>query len=124
MDSGMLKPLQQAAVEALGLGENWFDKLNGHYEKRQEKAIELLRLFGCEIQKPDAGMFLWAGIPTSFENGQIFSEFLLDEFGIFVPPGMVFGSAGDRFVRMSLCSPISIFEECISKVHSKLRRHV
>ena len=124
MDSGMLKPLQQAAVQALSLGKEWFESLNQKYRERQKIAIELLQNFECIVHKPDAGMFLWAQIPESFANGEAFSDYLLEEHGLFIPPGFIFGSAGDQFVRMSLCSPIEVLRKCQEEVQSKLHKHV
>ncbi len=124
MDSGMLKPLQQAAIEALSLGREWFDSLNEKYQEWQKIAIKILQKFGCNVDKPDAGMFLWARVPGSFTSGEAFSDFLLEEHGLFVPPGFIFGTAGDQFVRMSLCSSIDVFNKCLSEVEVKMYKHV
>src|SRR5699024_8789128 len=44
MDSGSLLPLQQAAVKALSLGNDWFKEINKTYAEREKAAKKLLDL--------------------------------------------------------------------------------
>ena len=47
MDSGMFKPLQLAAVEALGQGPEWFRALNEEYRRRRVEAGKIMDLVGA-----------------------------------------------------------------------------
>jgi aspartate/methionine/tyrosine aminotransferase len=66
MDSGMFKPLQLAAVEALSQGPEWFEALNAEYRRRRVLAGEIYDLIGAEYDHDSSGMFLWGriGLPV------------------------------------------------------------
>lgn len=116
MDSGMFLPAQLAAAQALQLGKEWHDEVNIVYTKRREKVFELLRLLNCEFDTTQVGMFVWAAIPAGYTNGFAVSDKVLQEANVFITPGGIFGSAGDGFVRVSLCSTEQKFEEAINRV--------
>jgi LL-diaminopimelate aminotransferase len=111
MDSGMFMPIQLAAVKALGNGDDWFEALNVVYKKRQVKVFELLRGLGCTFDLHQTGMFVWAKIPKRYASGYELSDEVLYKTNVFITPGGIFGSRGDRFVRVSLCSSEEVLDE-------------
>ena len=68
MDSGMLLPVQLAAATSLSLGKEWYDSINAIYATRRAKVFELLDLLGCIYSKDQVGLFVWAKIPTGFQD--------------------------------------------------------
>ncbi|MDR6560816.1 MULTISPECIES: aminotransferase class I/II-fold pyridoxal phosphate-dependent enzyme [unclassified Arcicella] len=116
MDSGMFLPLQMAAVKALENPPAWFEELNAVYKERQKKVFELMDLLNCEYDHNQAGMFVWAKIPANYQTGYELSDEILAKTGVFITPGGIFGSAGDGYIRTSLCAEVSVFEEAISKI--------
>jgi len=119
MDSGMFKPVQLASVKALKSSAEWYNSLDAVYEERLLKAHELFRGLGIITSKNQTGMFLWGRIPAGFATSVEFTDFLLNEFFIFITPGNIFGSNGENFVRLSLCSPVSVYEEAIQRILEK-----
>jgi LL-diaminopimelate aminotransferase len=120
MDSGMFLPLQLAAAKALELDQDWHDALNGIYKKRREKVFELLRLLNCEFDTTQAGMFVWAAIPANYKDGYEVSDKVLYSANVFITPGGIFGSAGNKYVRVSLCTKEEKFDEAIERIKSQL----
>jgi aspartate/methionine/tyrosine aminotransferase len=120
MDSGMFLPLQLAAAKALTLGKDWYEQVNKVYRSRRQKAYELLDLLGCEYSKEQAGMFLWARIPSNYNDSYQLSDEVLYSSRVFITPGGIFGSAGEKFLRVSLCSPIEKFEASIERIKKNL----
>lgn len=116
MDSGMFLPLQLAAAKALSLGKEWYDSINAVYRRRREKACELLDLLGCQYSNEQVGMFVWAAIPSSYTSGFELSDEILNGAFVFITPGGIFGNAGDKYVRVSLCSTEEKFTESIERV--------
>lgn len=104
MDSGMLLPLQSAAVEALGNSQEWYTGINTIYAKRREIVFDLLDHLKCSYGKFQTGMFVWAAVPNSFKNGADLSDFVLQKANVFLTPGFIFGSQGNDYVRVSLCT--------------------
>ena len=120
MDSGMFLPLQLAAAKALTLEKDWYDEVNKVYKNRRKKAYELLDLLECTYSKEQAGMFLWARIPERFKDAYELSDDVLYKARVFITPGGIFGSAGEKFVRVSLCSPEDKFEASIDRIKKNL----
>jgi len=120
MDSGMFLPLQLAAVRALRLGEDWYTELNEMYDSRREKAFELLDTLGCEYDKNQVGLFVWASVPEEYGDGFSLSDEVLEHSNVFITPGGVFGSAGDHYIRVSLCAKIEVYEEAIMRISELL----
>jgi LL-diaminopimelate aminotransferase len=121
MDSGMYLPIQLAAAKALTLEKEWYDGVNEVYKKRRTKAYELLELVGCDFSKNQAGMFLWAKIPARYNDAFELSDKILYQSKVFITPGGIFGSAGNSFLRVSLCSPEEKFEASIERIKKNLK---
>lgn len=123
MDSGMFFPVQAAAAEALALDNEWFDELNTTYYAREAAGYALLDALGCEYRKNQAGLFVWAKIPASFEGDCFaFSDKVLDECDVFVTPGGIFGSEGEHYIRISLCMPKERLAEAAERVKSRFTK--
>ena len=116
MDSGMFLPLQLAAATALELGQDWHDELNKTYTARRSKVYELLNLLHCSYDENQAGMFVWASIPASSTDGYELSDKVLYKSNVFITPGGIFGSAGDKYIRVSLCTPVEKIDEAIERI--------
>ena len=116
MDSGMFLPVQLAAAKALGLGKEWHNVVNAVYRKRREKVFGLLQFLGCEFSKMQAGMFVWARVPSKYKDGYALSDEVLYRANVFITPGGIFGSAGEKYIRISLCSPEEKIEEAIQRI--------
>lgn len=117
MDSGMFLPVQMAALEALKLGKDWHDGLNEVYRQRRETVYRLLQYLGCDFPTDQSGMFVWASVPTGYKDGYVLSDEILYKAGVFITPGGIFGSAGNRYIRVSLCSSVSVLEKALKKIN-------
>lgn len=102
MDSGMFKPMQLAAATALSSGDKWFRELNATYKKRRKIAWEIFDLIKADYDKESAGLFVWAKVNTKDAN--YWSDEILSKAKVFIAPGHIFGSNGDAYLRLSLCS--------------------
>lgn len=116
MDSGMFLPVQLAAAKALSLGKDWYDGVNAIYQERRIKVFELLDLLGCIYSKNQVGMFVWAKIPAAYKDGYALSDEVLYNSNVFITPGGIFGSAGNGFIRVSLCGSVERFDEAIKRI--------
>ena len=120
MDSGMFFPVQMAAVKALGLEQDWYTSVNKIYGERREKVFELLDLVGCKYSKEQVGLFVWAKIPATYNNGFELSDRILYNSNVFITPGGIFGTAGEKYIRVSLCGAMERFAEAIQRIKTYL----
>ena len=114
MDSGMFKPLQLAAVQALAQGPDWFRELNDEYRRRRILAGEIFDMLGVTYDKNSSGMFLWGKVSTA--DGRQLSDRILYEAGVFITPGFIFGKNGDEYVRISLCSKPQVLKQASERI--------
>ena len=122
MDSGMFLPVQFAAAKALELEKEWFEEVNKVYASRRLKVFDLLQSLECHFDEQQAGMFVWAAIPGKYKDGYELSDEILHGSRVFITPGGIFGSAGNNYVRVSLCSTAEKIEEAIRRINSFLQK--
>ena len=116
MDSGMFLPLQLAAATALRLTDDWYESINKIYIQRRQKVYQLLDALGCTYSNNQAGLFIWAKISDAYNDGYALSNDVLYKANVFITPGGIFGSAGNGYVRISLCGSLEKFEEAITRI--------
>ncbi|MCX6256204.1 MAG: aminotransferase class I/II-fold pyridoxal phosphate-dependent enzyme, partial [Bacteroidia bacterium] len=116
MDSGMFLPLQMAAVEALNNPETWYDKVNEVYIERRKTSESIMDLLGCRFSKDQSGLFVWGRLPDKIESCEIFVEEILNKAHVFLTPGFIFGSQGERYVRISLCADNERLKEAKKRI--------
>ena len=116
MDSGMFAPAQLAAAHALALGQDWFDQLNAVYREREARVYALMDALDCSYDPDSVGMFVWGKVPDQVRDGYELSDKILYENDVFITPGGIFGSRGDRYIRISLYTPVSTFDAALERL--------
>lgn len=105
IDSGQFKPVMEAAIKALALPDSWYREINAVYSNRRKVAEKIMDELGCVYDKDQRGLFLWGRLPENENDSASFAEKILHEARVFIVPGFIFGSNGEGFIRISLCSP-------------------
>ncbi len=121
MDSGMFKAVQLAAAEALLLDNRWYDQLNEIYRQRRNEVFVMYDLLGFEYDRDQVGMFVWAKISGKYRDAEAFSDELLKDQAVFITPGSIFGSNGNRYVRISLCSDAETLQSAKKRIENWLK---
>lgn len=115
MDSGIFRPLQLAAVEALSQGEEWFTELNAEYRRRKQLACEIMDLLGAKYDPDATGLFVWGRVDGIAEE---ISDKILYNAGVFITPGFIFGKNGTHYLRISLCADVAVFQQALLRLRS------
>ena len=116
IDSGQFRPMMLATVEALKQPDSWYAEVNRVYRERRDVAEKIAEAAGCTFDPRQQGLFVWARIPDSCESAEAMSDRLLYDANVFVTPGSIFGSNGNRYIRLSLCTPRERMEEALARV--------
>ncbi|MDE5662975.1 MAG: aminotransferase class I/II-fold pyridoxal phosphate-dependent enzyme [Muribaculaceae bacterium] len=116
VDSGQFKPVMLAATEALRLSAPWTDALNAHYRRRRLIAERIMTALGCSFDTRQRGMFLWGRIPDTESSAEALADRMLYEKNIFLTPGFIFGTAGERYIRISLCATEVNLERALRRI--------
>ena len=117
IDSGTFRGIQLAAAAALTNEEEWHREANIEtYARRRKYAEEIMDVLGCTYDPNQVGMFLWGRIPDSYSNCEELTERVLHEARVFITPGFIFGSKGERYIRISLCANERVFDAALHRV--------
>lgn len=121
VDSGMFRPLQLAATQAFHNSDEWHKEYNrALYANRRAVAEEIMKVMGCTFDPAQVGMFLWGRIPDTYDNVEELTEKILHEAKVFLTPGFIFGSNGNRYVRISLCAKDEQLKEALRRIQAIL----
>ncbi len=118
IDSGQFKPVMLAAVKALQSGKKWYDELNTVYSSRRKIAEEIAAELGCSFDSSQRGLFLWAKIPDHMPSGEALADEVLYKANVFITPGFIFGSNGNRFIRISLCATEDNMHRALERIRN------
>ena len=116
IDSGQFRPAMEAAVEALSCDDEWYKDLNSVYAQRRKVAEAIMAELGCTFDESQRGLFLWGHIPESAESSEAFADNILYNARVFLTPGFIFGSNGERYIRISLCATEEKMKEALDRI--------
>ena len=116
IDSGQFKPLMLAASKALECDKEWYDEVNKTYASRRLIAEDIMRALSCHFDPAQRGLFLWGRIPDQYEGSEQLADRILYEAGVFLTPGFIFGSNGNRYIRISLCATNEKMLEALQRI--------
>lgn len=123
IDSGMFRPIQYAAITALGLPESWLQERNAIYRQRRDLLVDGCNTIGMRTRRTQAGLYIWAAVPEGFTSRD-FAAWLFDQTGVFLTPGSNFGQAGEGYVRISMTEPQERIETAITRMREALQARV
>ena len=116
VDSGMFLATQHAAVKALEQPQQWYDSLNKTYSERRAIVWQLMDALECTYSKEQAGLFVWGKVKDEVQELAQFVDEILYKAGVFITPGFIFGSNGDKYIRISLCSDVALLNESLDRI--------
>ncbi len=121
IDSGTFRGLQLAAAEAYRNSEDWHRQANIEtYARRRRYAEQIMEALGCTYDPQQVGMFLWGKIPAHYQNVEDLTERVLHEARVFITPGFIFGSNGERYIRISLCAKEEKIQQALERIKNTL----
>ncbi len=121
IDSGIFRPVQYAAIEALHLPASWLEQRNLIYKRRRDMLVEGCNALGMHTQTPKAGLYIWAGVPQG-STSHDFADWLFDETGVFVTPGTNFGAAGEGYLRISMTASDERIETALTRMKAAVKK--
>lgn len=117
IDSGTFRGIQLAAAEAYNNSDEWHRQANiTTYRRRRDTAEQIMKELGCTFDPKQVGMFLWGKIPEKYNDAEELTERVLHEARVFITPGFIFGTNGERYIRISLCAKDDKIEEALSRI--------
>ncbi len=118
IENGTFRGIQLAAAEAFNTNSSeWYRENNiENYRRRRTIAEEIMKVLGCTFDPKQVGMFLWGKIPDHYDNVEDLTEAVLHKARVFITPGFIFGSKGQRYIRISLCAKDDKIREALKRI--------
>lgn len=122
IDSGQFRPMMKAAISALSQGKEWYQEVNEVYARRRLIAEEIMHTLGCHFDPAQSGLFLWGRIPDDATSSEALADDILYNARVFITPGFIFGSNGDRYIRISLCATEQKMQEALNRIQNLIHK--
>jgi len=115
VDSGIFRPLQDAAAVALEGNPGWMQERNEVYQQRADLILDALGAAGMRAERPQASLYIWAETPDGYDSASL-ANLLLEQAGVSVTPGTVFGQHGEGYFRISLGQDTRRIEQALHRL--------
>jgi LL-diaminopimelate aminotransferase len=117
IDSGMFEALQLAAIAALSPDvEPELASMVELYRRRRDLVCDALAEIGVHVRRPHATIYVWAQVPEGFGDSAAYAEHVLEQAGVVVTPGAVYGPAGEGWFRISLTTRDELLLEAVQRL--------
>jgi len=116
IDSSNFEPLLIAGAAALTGDQSWIQERNLIYKKRRDIIVSGLRQAGFQVEAPPAAIYVWAHLPEGETDSNDFCTRLLDNTGVSMTPGVVYGKNGEGYLRISLGTATDQVEEAMNRL--------
>ena len=80
-----------------------------------------MKTLGCKTTKNQVGMFVWGKVDPQYKDGYELCDELLYENNVFITPGGIFGSSGNQYIRISLCSSEETLINALENIKAKTK---
>ncbi|MBZ0304597.1 MAG: aminotransferase class I/II-fold pyridoxal phosphate-dependent enzyme [Anaerolineae bacterium] len=116
VDSGHFNPVYEAGIAALDhTPREWIQERNAIYQERRDMLIEAMPMMRLTLKTiPKGALYIWAIVPDG--NDVAYCEGALNEAGVSITPGSVYGADGKGYVRFSLVTPQERLAEAIARI--------
>ncbi len=116
MDSSHFMPILEASVAAMNGDQGWLEERNRVYQERRDLILKGVKEAGLSAHIPQAAIYVWARLQRGVSSEE-FCSCLLEDTGVSITPGIVYGQYGEGYIRISLSTPID-------RIHEAMRRFV
>jgi LL-diaminopimelate aminotransferase len=114
-DSAIFTPIMQSGIAAMEGDQEWVDERNAIYQERRDIVIPAFKEAGLIADTPKAALYVWARLPEGVDEVD-FCTRLLDDTGVSLTPGSVFGKYGEGYLRLSLVTPTPRIKEGMERL--------
>jgi LL-diaminopimelate aminotransferase len=121
MDSSQFSAILDAGVAALTQDQSWIEERNDIYQHRRDIVVKAFKQMGFHLTPPPAAIYTWAGLPDGYSDDIGFCDRLLEETGVSMTPGSVYGIYGKGYLRVSLGTATHQIQEAMTRLMKWLK---
>ena len=117
IDSGLAKPIQEMAADALIGDQSWLAPRNAIYQERRDLCMETLNKMGLETTRPKGGLYIWFRVPLGFTSME-YHTLVLEQGHVSITPGHIYGRNGEGWARISLVTDVERLREALGRLET------
>jgi aminotransferase len=114
---------QAAALAALTGPQECIGMMRDVYAERRAFLMGALDAMGLPYVRPDGAFYVYVDITSTGKRSPEFCLSLLQDTGVMMFPGTMFGNDGERHVRMSLLAPLDQIQEAVRRMSEVIARY-
>ena len=115
-DRGMFYPLQVAAAAALRGGTDFMKDRTAMFTERRDAVMKGLKDCHIEGETPRATFYVWARVPEGCGTSREFCFKVLNETGVWMIPGSMYGQYGEGYFRIALTQSCARLAEAMDRL--------
>ena len=113
--------VQKGALAALQINRNFFYEMNKKYDERRELLYKgLNRLEGVRMHAPRGAFYGFPELPNKHISSISFCKRILEEYGLVLVPGLVFGN--DQCVRISCAASSETIQDGLLRLEKAFKK--
>ena len=117
IDSGLFEAVQLAGVAALSPdADAEVASMNELYRRRRDLVCTALREIGVDVRPPHGTIYIWAPVPSGYQSSEEYCTHVLEQAGVVLSPGAIYGPAGEGWFRISLTTPDDRLLEAVERL--------
>jgi LL-diaminopimelate aminotransferase len=116
VDTSHFQPVMDAGIAALTGDQSWLEERNLIYKQRRDIVVTGLKEAGFGVDVPPAAIYVWAHLPEGHTDSMQFCDKLLEETGVSMTPGDVYGQFGKGYIRISLGTATNRIQEAMTRL--------
>jgi aspartate/methionine/tyrosine aminotransferase len=109
---------QHAALAALTGPQEPIDAMIREYGERRSWLMPALTDAGFSYGHPGGAFYIYTNVSSSGLPAPLFCERLLQETGVMVFPGTMFGDESTDYIRISYLQPLPMIQEAVERIAS------
>lgn len=122
VDTSHFQPVMDAGIAALTGDQTWLEGRNEIYQQRRDIVVAGLKAAGFGVDVPPAAIYVWAHLPEGHEDSMAFCDRLLEETGVSMTPGRVYGNFGEGYIRISLGTATDRIQQAMDRLVEWIRK--
>lgn len=121
-----LSPLSIVAViAAYQESEDWLEQVKEYIDKNLDFIGEFMKeqLPEGKYVKPEGTYLVWIDLRAYEPDYRVLSDLMVEEAGVLLDDGHIFGDEGDGYERINAACPRAILEDCMKRIAKAVVQH-
>tara|TARA_Y100000991_G_scaffold100224_1_gene75642 strand:- start:855 stop:2045 length:1191 start_codon:yes stop_codon:yes gene_type:complete len=116
--------LQAGAITALDEFPNWPRQLCNRYRQRRDRMAALLTAHGWNVPQSGMALYQWLPLPEALRDlgSEAAAQWLLQNSGVALTPGVGFGPSGEGWLRLALVADEPVLEQASARLRFALEQ--